>query len=481
MTLRIAVIGAGASGIAAAARMRAAGHETTVFEKAARLGGTWRENRYPGVACDIPSHLYRYSFAPNPDWTTEYAGGAEILAYLDRAAEALGVAGLIRCGEEVRRAELQGRRWRLTTTTGDAGAFDMVIAAMGVLHKPVLPAIPGRERFAGPAFHSARWPEGLALDGLRVGVIGTGSSATQIVSAAAEGAARIDLFQRTPQWIFSVPNRPIAEAKRAAFAAEPERMRNLYDLLGEAMNGRFAAALVGRNPEALAEIEANCRANLARVRDPDLRARLTPDYAVGCKRLVISDRFYDAIQRPNARLVTDPIAGIEPEGVRTAGGALHALDVLVFATGFDTFNFHRPTTVLGRGGRDLDAEWAVSSRALRSVAVPGFPNFFFVGGPNSPIGNFSFLMTAEAQVGFIEGLAALIEDGGTPRLVAPREEATQAWNARLEAAMPATVWAAGGCSSWYFDRSGKVASWPWTYEDFTASLARPNPAEFEIA
>lgn len=481
MGLRIAVIGAGASGIAAAARMRGDGHAVTVFEKADRLGGTWRENRYPGVACDIPSHLYRFSFAPNPDWSMEYAGGAEILAYLERAAEDLGVAGLIRCGEQVAAAVLEGRRWRLTTTSGDAGAFDMVIAAMGVLHKPVLPEIAGRETFAGPAFHSARWPEDLAVDGRRVGVIGTGSSATQIVSALADRVARIDLFQRTPQWIFSVPNRPIREEKRAAFAAEPERMGALYDMLGQAMNGRFAAALVGRNPEAMAEIEANCRANLARVRDPALRAALTPDYEVGCKRLVISDRFYDAIQSPAARLVTTPIAGIEAQGVRTGDGTLHDLDVLVFATGFDTFNFHRPTKVIGRDGRDLDADWAVSSRALRSVAVPGYPNFFFVGGPNSPIGNFSFLMTAEAQVGFIAGLSRLVADGAAPRLVEPREDVTEAWNARLEAAMPATVWAAGGCSSWYFDRSGKVASWPWTYEDFTASLARPDPAEFRVA
>lgn len=479
--LKVAVIGAGASGIGAAIQLQRAGIEdVTLFEKAADLGGTWRDNVYPGIACDIPSHLYRYSFAPNPSWTFEYSPGAEILAYFRSVATSFGIHGRIRFGHELRRAERVGDRWHLTTSQGDQGAFDVVVAATGVLHTPIYPEIDGRGSFAGAAFHTSRWDGSLAIQGKRVGIIGTGSTATQLVPAIVDRVGSLTLFQRTPQWIVSVENKLIPDEKKSAFRSSPEKMDALYDYLNGVFNERFAASLVGENDAGLAEIAKACRDNLeTNVRDPDLRRRLTPPYTAGCKRLVVSDRFYPAIQKPNARLVDDPIAGIEPEGVRTRDGELHALDVLVYATGFDPFAFFHPATIIGRDGIHLDEQWAEGCRAHRTATIPGFPNFFIIGGPNSPIGNFSFLRTAEVQIDYIVQLVSLLADG-VHHEIEPTADATDSFNAGLEDGMSQTVWVTGGCTSWYFDRQGKVASWPWSYGRFQSDLASPRLDEFHI-
>lgn len=478
---RVAVIGAGASGIAAAVRLHEAGIDDVVlFEKAADIGGTWRDNTYPGVACDIPSHLYRYSFAPHADWTREYSSGAEILAYLRAVAARFGILERLRFGQEVEEARFTEGAWRVTTNRGDQGRFDALVAATGVLHVPVLPAIEGRDTFRGAAFHSSRWDHEVPVDGRRIGIVGTGSTATQIVPALVDRAGAVTLFQRTPQWIVSVENRAFSEEKKAAFRSDPAKMDALYDFLNQLFNERFAASLVGENEAGLAEIARLCRENLeTNVRDPDLRRRLTPSYTAGCKRLVVSDAFYPAIQRPNARLVDAPIERIEPRGVWTADHELHELDAIVFATGFDPFAFVRPATVVGRAGRRLDAQWATSSRALRTATVPGFPNFFLIGGPNSPIGNFSFLRTAETQIGYVVQLVMLLARGRY-REIEPTQGATDAFNAGMKDAMRKTVWVTGGCSSWYFDRQGEVASWPWSYSRFQSELATPRLQEFHL-
>lgn len=479
---RVAIVGAGASGIAMAISLQKTATPFEIFERADDVGGTWRDNTYPGLACDVPSHLYRYSFAPNPDWSHEYAPGAEIHRYFRSVAEARGILPRIHFSSEVVRIAYEGEgEWRIETRKGDQGLFNAVVLATGILHSPVLPQIEGMETFSGASFHSSRWDHGRSLNGKRVGIIGTGSTATQILPAIVDDVAEVSLFQRTPQWIVAIPNNAFAEEKRAAFRGDPEKMKNLYDFLNDVFNQRFAASLVGENDEGLAEIERLCRENLEKnVHDPALRRRLTPSYQPGCKRLIVSDKFYPALQRENAHLVDAPIGRIEPAGVRTQDGRLHELDTIVYATGFDPFAFFRPTEIVGRDGGSLNELWKDSCRAYRSVAVPGFPNLFFIGGPNSPIGNFSYLRTAEVQIGYVEQLIGELA-AGTHKEIEPTLEATEKFNTEISAAMKDTVWVTGGCTSWYYDRQGNVVSWPWTYARFEAGLKHPKMDEFRVA
>ena len=316
--LRVAVIGAGMAGIASVIKLREAGiDDVTVFEKAHDVGGTWRENTYPGIACDVPSHLYSYSFAANADWTHTFSPGDEIQAYFQGVARDQGVYERTRFGEEVVSLDYDGGRWALATARGHRDEFDVVIAATGVLHHPNVPDLPGLGSFAGATFHSARWDHDVPVDGRRVGVIGTGSSAVQITGALVDRVAHLDLFQRTPQWIMPVDNTPYDEAQRRAFRDDPALMRQARDGLGQAFADHFANAVIAADSPAMAIIEEACRAHLETVADPVLREELRPDYRAGCKRLVASGEFYDAIQRPNASLVTERIERIE------AGGSAH--------------------------------------------------------------------------------------------------------------------------------------------------------------
>lgn len=481
-SFKVAIIGAGASGIATAVNLKRMGIPFVIFERADDVGGTWRDNAYPGLACDVPSHLYRFSFAPNAEWSHEYSPGGEIHAYFRDVAKQRGIMEHVRFSSEVTEARFIGEgQWQITTTKGDGGLFNAIVLATGILHKAVLPSIEGRDSFAGTAFHSSRWDRDLSLAGKRVGIIGTGSTATQILPAIVDDVASVSLFQRTPQWILNVPNNRFAEEKKQAFRTEPGKMADLYNHLNFVFNERFAAALVGENDEGLAEMARMCRENLEQnVHDPELRDRLTPSYQTGCKRLIVSDKFYPAIQRENAHLVDMPITHIEPTGIRTEDGVLHELDVIVYATGFDPFAFFRPAVIIGRDGVSLNERWRESCQAYRSVAVPEFPNLFFVGGPNSPIGNFSYLRTAEVQIGYVMELIRRLADGNY-REVEPTQEATDAFNAEVEQAITRTVWVTGGCTSWYFDKRGKVVSWPWSYGRFKADLEQPRMEEFKVA
>lgn len=478
--LRIAIIGAGASGLMALIRLREAGIEdVTVFEKAKDLGGTWLYNRYPGLTCDVPSHAYRYSFAPNPDWSQVYAPSAEIHAYLKNVAQEHDAERFIQYEREVTAARFEGGLWHVETNAGPEGAFDAVISAVGILHHPRIPDIPGLESFAGKAMHTSRWEEGLSLKGKRLGIIGTGSTATQITAATIGEVSQLTLFQRTAQWMIPLPNLPIPEEQRADYHARPEKLEEEFKALTYDATVKFARAIIGENPGAYAALEAGCKEYLATVKDPELRARLTPDYPVGCKRLIVNDRFYEAIQQPHAELVTDGIERIEPDGVRTKDGRLHELDVLALATGFDTHSFHRPMRVEGPEGRSLDETWKQANEGYKSVTVPGYPNWFMIGGPNSPIGNFSWLLTAEAQFGYILKLVELLRDGAATH-IAPKREAARAFNEEVKRAMPKTVWAQG-CDSWYIDKNGNVASWPWSYDRFAEEMRAPVLEDYELA
>ena len=477
-SLRVGVIGAGMAGILAVIKLREAGITDIVcFEKAERVGGTWRENTYPGIACDVPSHVYSYSFAPNPDFTRMFSPGDEIQTYLEQVAVDYGVVPHLRLGDEVVSAVYDSGNWRLETARGHRADFDVVIAATGVLHHPRLPEIDGLDNFEGAVFHSARWDHDVPLDRRRVGVIGTGSTAVQITSALIDRVEQLCLFQRTPQWIMPMDNKPFTDDQRATFRNEPHRLQELRGFLESAFAENFADAVVDAKSERLEQIEQACRANLyEHVTDPELRRRLEPDYRAACKRLVVSADFYDAIQQPNAELVTEPIACVERRGIRTEVGRLHELDVLVLATGFEVDRFMRPTVITGIDERTLEEAWVEGPVAYLSVSIPGFPNLFMLNGPNGPVGNFSLIQVAELQMDYIMHLVHRLQAGVSTEIHAT-ESATREQEARRIEAAQATVWVTG-CNSWYLDARGVPAAWPWPFSSFRAAMAEPDLAAY---
>lgn len=468
------------AGIMSAIKLREAGYDDlVVYEKAARLGGTWRENTYPGAACDVPSHLYSYSFAPNPDWSRMFAPGDEICAYFESVAARHDIHRHIRFNSEVAELRFDGARWHVTTTDGRTDEADFVIAATGVLHHPRCPDIPGLDEFRGPLFHSARWDHSVSIDGQRVGVVGTGSSAVQITSAIVDRVAELHLFQRTPQWILPLPNSEIADEDKARFRSDATEMRNLREGLARSFAENFADVVIDADSPRLQAIEELCRANLEeQVKDPDLREKLRPNYRAACKRLIVSPDFYDAIQRPNARLVSDWIERVEPEGIRTVDGRLHELDVVVLATGFRVDRFLRPIHVIGRDGVTLDEAWADRPYAYLSVSVPGFPNLFMLNGPNGPVGNFSLIDVAEMQFDYIMQLVDFVRSDRCRAIAAREEAAIRLEEDRVEAAKH-TVWVTG-CRSWYLDDRGVPAAWPWSIQRFREVMQRPALDDFEL-
>jgi cation diffusion facilitator CzcD-associated flavoprotein CzcO len=478
-SLRFAVIGAGMAGILSAIKLDEAGYaDFTVYEKADRPGGTWRENTYPGLACDVPSHLYSYSFALTPEWSHRYSPGPEIQAYFERIAREHDVDARTRYGDEVVRCEFVDGRWHLTTASGRHDEVDVVIAATGVLHHPNIPTFEGLDSFEGAAFHSSRWDHRVALDGARVGVIGTGSTATQIVGAVVDHVARLTLFQRTAQWIMPQENPAYSDEERRAFRDDPASLHGLHDQLCEQFDV-FANAIVDAESPEMRLVERLCQEHLdAAVHDPVLRERLRPDYRAACKRLVVSGRFYEAIQRPNASLVTEPIERIEARGVRTRDGVLHELDVLVLATGFQAHAFMRPMEVVGRDGHTLTDEWKRRPTAYLSISIPHFPNFFMLNGPNGPVGNFSLIDVAELQFGYVLQLVDRLR-AGECREISPSEDATAALEAERTEAAKGTIWMTG-CRSWYLDDRGVPAVWPFSFDRFRAEMREPDLAAYDL-
>ncbi|MBM3675538.1 MAG: NAD(P)/FAD-dependent oxidoreductase [Actinobacteria bacterium] len=476
--LRLAVIGAGMAGILSGIKLTEAGlDDFTIYEKADRLGGTWRENTYPGLACDVPSQLYCYSFAPNPDWSHLFSPGPEIQSYLDRVAREYGIDRRIRFGDEVTCCAFADGRWQLETAKGHHDEVDVVIAATGVLHHPKLPEIRGLDSFEGAMFHSARWDHAVPLDGVRIGVIGTGSTAVQITSALVERASHFSLFQRTAQWIMPQQNPAYTEEQKAEFRAHPEQLIDIHEKLSVLFAG-FANAVVDADSAEMQDIEDACRVNLEQnVHDPELREQLRPDYRAACKRLIISPDFYEAIQQPNAELVTSGIERIEPAGVRTRDGVLHELDVLVLATGFRADAFMRPMRLLGRNGLTLDEAWAERPNAYLSISMPEFPNFFMLNGPNGPVGNFSLIDVAELQFGYVMQLVDRLWSGECREICATREAMDSFEAARTEAAKR-TIWTTG-CRSWYLDDRGIPATWPWPFTRFREEMQAPDPAAYD--
>ncbi len=473
---RLVIIGAGISGVLMAIKLLERGYRNIVIlEKAAAMGGTWRDNVYPGVACDVAAHLYSYSFARNSDWRSRYAKGPDIWKYYHRVASQRGVLPLIHYNAEVVSAKFEGSQWNVKTAGGEEHIADIVIAAAGRLHKPVMPQIEGLESFAGPKFHTARWDTSVELAGKRIGLIGTGSSATQIVTALSGKVAKLSVFQRTAQWVYPVQDTPNPWWRRLAFKLSGKHWQRYYQQLRSETEARGKAATSseeGRRARDQVCIDAH-----ASIRDPQLRAKLTPTYEVGCKRLVFSDGFHEAVQHPSIDVVTDPIERIVPQGVVTKGGVLHELDVLALATGFDAHAYIRPMTVTGSGGVTLDQVWADLPLTYRAIMIPHMPNFLMINGPYSPGGTSSVVGIAEVQVDYILQLVDRI--AATSALLSPRAEPSREWLEAIREKARGSVWGTGGCTSWYLDKTGTPTLDTSTLSELTAQLASVRWQDFD--
>lgn len=480
--MRFAIIGAGMSGILAAIKLKQMGQtEVTVYEKADALGGTWRDNRYPGLACDVPSHAYTYEFAPNPEWSAYLVGGAEIKAYFDKVTDDFGIRDTIRFNSEVVDLRWGDGRWHLKTADGHTDVVDAVIAASGVLHHPNVPQIEGMETFKGRLMHTAQWDTSVSLEGKRIGVVGNGSTGVQMVAHLALEGHDVTHIQRSPQWIMPFDNHIYTEEEKAAFRADIAAIDAVrYDPQFLYNVDRFANGITDKDSSQIDEIEGYCRMFLeAQVTDEALREKLRPNYRAACKRLIYSSTYYAAIQKPNATLCNEGVARIVREGIIDNAGQLHELDIIALATGFHADKFIRPTQVVGLDGASLDDVWKVRCAAYLGMAIPGFPNLFFINGPTSPVGNFSLIDIAERQWNYVEQLIQPLVAGDYKQITV-KASAFEAHEAARVEAHKNTVWSSG-CSSWYLDSTGVPITWPWTYDHFREVTKTPDLKCFETA
>ncbi|OCG74838.1 flavin-containing monooxygenase [Microbacterium sediminis] len=462
------IVGAGFAGIAAAIALARRGiDDVVILERADAVGGTWRDNTYPGVACDVPSHLYGLETHPWPAWSRAFAPGDEIRAYLEHVVRTEGLEDRLRLGTALTGARWDGGAWRVRTSADEELVADHLILACGRLTDPKIPSIPGLESFPGPLFHSARWRHDVPVAGRRVAVAGTGASAVQLVPELVRRGAEVVLLQRTPAWIVPRGDRPHTEAEIAHWRDDPAALRALRDELYTEGEARFASR--SGDPIAAAEARALAQAHLeAQVPDPRLRAALTPDYAFGCRRVLLSDDFYPAIASGAARLVPSALAEVDGDTLVAADGTRHEADVLVLATGFEAARQPYARLVTGEHGTTLDAHWSGGYTAAASTLVPGFPNLFVLGGPNAALGHNSAVLILEAQAAFAAELVA----AGRPIRVTPEQEARS--TAEVDALAAGTPWLTGGCHSWYVDeRSGRLTLlWPGTVAAFRERLDR---------
>ncbi|MFB8004284.1 NAD(P)-binding domain-containing protein [Nocardia sp. NPDC056000] len=477
----VIVIGAGFAGLCVAIMLRRKGIDNfVILEKAQEVGGTWRENTYPGAACDVMSLMYSFSFAPNPNWTRGYAGQAEILEYLREVTERFDLRRSICFGAEVvsERFDDDSDTWTVTTTDGVERTARVIIAGTGPLHIPQVPDIPGAESFAGNSFHSARWDHSVDVTGRRVAVIGTGASAVQFTPPLAERAAHVDVFQRTPSWVLPKLDRPITAAERAAYRMVPglrKLVRGGIYFSHEALTGAFL------NPKYMPVVRAVAKTQLRQqVRDPELRARLTPEYEIGCKRMVMDNGYYPALQRENVELVTAAITEITETGIRTADGVEHPADVIIYGTGFKVVDKTDDQTLIGANGQTIQQLWRDGPQAYLGLATYGLPNYFLLMGPNTGVGNQSIVFIIEAQARYIVALLAAMRAREATR-VEVKSHVQQQFNRDLQRRSRGTVWTTGGCRSWYLDSDGvNRAIWPGSTLDYWRRTRTPRLADFEF-
>lgn len=478
----VAVVGAGFSGIGVGVALRKAGlTDFVILERAGAVGGTWRDNTYPGCACDVPSHVYSYSFAPNPGWSYSFSRQQEIWRYLEDVTDRYRVRGHIRFGAEVTEARWDeaAARWRLQTSRGPLTAGILVVAA-GPLSEPSCPDIPGLGSFPGPMFHSARWDHDTSLVGQRVAVVGTGASAVQIIPELQPEVSRLILFQRTPAWVIPRRDRPISPARQRLYARVPQAQKlarlALY-LSREVTVGAFV-----QRPSLLRAAQRLALAHMSRsITDPELRAKLTPDYVMGCKRILLSDDFYPALAHPNVQVVASGLAKVDGAVLTAQDGTACEADAIIFATGFAVTDMPFAGRVFGAGGVRLADTWREGMTALRGTTVTGYPNMCLVIGPNTGLGHNSMIHIIESQLAYIHDYVRAVARLGDAAALDTRPDAQQRWNARLQQRMAGSVWLTGGCTSWYLSAPGRNPTvWPGSTLAFRHATRRLDLEEYEI-
>ena len=469
---RVVIAGAGLGGVCAAIHLLRGGIDDFVMlERAAAPGGTWRDNTYPGCACDVPVTLYQFSFAPSGHWRHLFPRAAEMQAYIAQLFASFHLEPHYRGGDGVASAAWDDERclWRVRTEAGRDIEAEAVIVALGQLNRPLLPAIDGRDTFAGPAFHSARWDHSVPLAGKRVGVIGNAASAVQLIPEVAQAAGHLTVFQRTPNWLLPRMDRPITEEDIALMMTAPHLAEITRDLVYQNADYLFWQAFSWTAEGRAAFTRQSLMHLEAQVADPDLRRKLTPDYPIGCKRVLFADDYYPALGRANVTLETAPIARIQAGGVVTRDGADHPLDVLVYATGFETTGWHWSLGVTGRGGVALQDAWRQGPEAYLGITVSSFPNFFMLYGPNTNLGHNSITFMLERQSEYIVQALTCMQERQAAAME-PAREAPDRINRELQAQLARTTWADPRCSSWYKNADGRITqNWSSHTRDYAAA------------
>lgn len=478
-TPTIAIIGAGLSGMCMAIKLKEAGiHSFTLYEKAENVGGTWRDNTYPGVACDVPSHLYSYSFEPKLDWTKTYSAGAEIQGYCEDVAQKHDLLKQTRFGKELIGSNYRDGGWDLTFSDGTTVRSNFLVSGIGGLHVPSYPAIEGRDTFAGTSFHSANWDHSHDLKGKRVAVVGSAASALQLIPEIVGKVASLDMYQRTPNWVMPRADVSYSDKRKAWFKRIP-LLAKLHRLAiyiahesriplfrGSAFFGNRAAAA------GLKHLETQ-------VSDPALRAKLTPDYPVGCKRILASDSYYPALQQGHVSVITDGISKITADGIETRDGTVRPVDTIIYATGFKPFTMLDGQEINGVGGLAMRDYLKDGIRAHRTVMVPGFPNYFMLMGPNSGLGHNSIILIIEAQTKYIIDCIKETMRRGAQTIDA-KESVSEAYNEALQEQLKDTVWH-GHCKSWYQDERGRIFTlWPKGTINFKRALKKLKTEEYQF-
>jgi cation diffusion facilitator CzcD-associated flavoprotein CzcO len=480
--VRVAVVGSGFGGLGAAVRLRREGvTDFVVLERADSVGGTWRDNTYPGCACDVPSHLYSFSFAPNPDWPRTFSGQEHIRAYLEHIADVFRLRPHIRLNSEVKTMTWNAERlcWDIETAAGPLCA-DFVVSATGPLSDPKIPEIPGSDTFPGKVFHSARWDHDYDLRGKRVAMVGTGASAIQIVPAVQPLAGKLTLFQRTPPWVMPRVDRAITGPERWLHRQLPFTTQLRRGLLWGIRELQVQAFT--KHPDELGLVEKLARRNMARsIKDPALRAKLTPDYRIGCKRILLSSEYYPALAQPNVDLVAGGLTEIRGSTLVAADGTEAEADAIVFGTGFHVTDMPIAERVVGADGRTLAESWKDGMEALRGASAAGFPNWMTIIGPNTGLGNSSMILMIESQLNYMADFVRHLDVLGGRVALDARPSAVHTWNRRVQERMKRTVWNTGGCDSWYLVAGGRNTTiWPGTTGEFRRVTRRVDLSEYEV-